>query len=96
MIGVSSDSVATHDRWAYDECLPFPLLADVEGEVRELYRVPRSLFGLLPGRVTFVIDRDRVIRRVFSSQWRLQRHIAVARQALIDILTAPTQASRAA
>jgi len=86
VIGVSSDPVETHDRWADRECLPFPLLSDSDGRVRNAYGVPRSLFGLLPGRVTFVIGKDRVIRQVFSSQFRLKRHVERAREAILELV----------
>ena len=86
MIGVSSDSVESHDRWSEAECLPFPLASDGGGKIRELYGVPRSLFNLVPGRLTFVISRDRVVRHIFSSQWAFRRHVETARRELADLL----------
>ena len=77
VIGVSSDSTASHDGFARRNRLPFVLLSDAGGAVRRLYGVPRS-FGLLPGRVTYVIDRDGVVREVFSSQFAAQKHISNA------------------
>ena len=82
VIGVSGDSVASHRRFAAREGLPFLLLSDREGKVRELYGVERTL-GIVPGRVTYVIDRDGVVRHIYSSQLRATRHtresLAVAR-----------------
>ena len=82
VIGVSADSVASHRRFAAKQGLPFLLLSDRDGTVRELYGVEKTL-GLLPGRVTYVIDRDGVVRHVYSSQLRVMRHsresLAVAR-----------------
>jgi peroxiredoxin Q/BCP len=75
VIGVSSDSVASHDRFARRHGLPFMLLADADGAVRSAYGVAASLFGLIPGRVTFVIDREGVVRHVFSSQANIGKHI---------------------
>ncbi len=77
VIGVSSDSVASHEGFARQHRLPFVLLSDPGGAVRRLYGVPRT-FGLLPGRVTYVIDRDGIVREVFSSQFAAQRHIETA------------------
>jgi len=83
VIGVSGDSVASHRRFAANQGLPFLLLSDRDGKVREQYGVEKTL-GLLPGRVTYVIDRDGVVRHVYSSQLRVTRHsresLAVARE----------------
>jgi peroxiredoxin Q/BCP len=73
VIGVSGDSVASHRRFAAREGLPFLLLSDREGKVRELYGVERTL-GIVPGRVTYVIDREGVVRHIYSSQLRATRH----------------------
>ena len=88
VIGVSSDSVASHDRFAKKHGLPFTLVADADGAVRDAYGVPKSLFGLLPGRVTYVIDRDGVVRHVFSSQANIGKHIEGALQ-VVESLAAP-------
>lgn len=75
VIGVSSDSGASHAEFAARHNLPFILLSDADGEVRRAYGVVSSLLGMLPGRVTFVIDRQGVIRHVFSSQFRARKHV---------------------
>jgi peroxiredoxin Q/BCP len=77
VLGVSSDSSASHQRFAAKHRLPFTLLADQGGAVRRLYGVPATL-GLLPGRVTFVIDRQGVVRHVLNSQLEAKRHVAEA------------------
>jgi peroxiredoxin Q/BCP len=74
VIGISSDSVESHKRFATKHRLPFTLLADVDGTARKAFGVGRTL-GLLPGRVTFVIDPQGVVRMSFSSQFRPTRHI---------------------
>jgi peroxiredoxin Q/BCP len=74
VIGVSSDSVASHDAFAGHHQLPFTLLSDEGGSVRKSYGVPATL-GLLPGRVTYVIDRAGVVRHVVNSQLNIGRHI---------------------
>lgn len=91
VIGVSSDSSESHRKFAARHRLPFSLLADRDGAVRKLYGVP-STFGLLPGRVTFVIDADGVVRHVFNSQLAATRHVGEA----LDALRAPahSQSSR--
>ncbi|HUI27333.1 MAG TPA: peroxiredoxin [Candidatus Kryptonia bacterium] len=74
VIGVSSDSEASHEKFASKFKLPFTLLADKGGAVRKQYGVPATL-GLLPGRVTFVIDREGIVRHVFNSQLQATRHV---------------------
>jgi peroxiredoxin Q/BCP len=74
VIGVSSDSVDAHQQFVSSQKLPFILLSDSTGSVRKLYGVPAT-FGLLPGRVTYVIDKQGVIRHIFSSQFAPERHV---------------------
>jgi peroxiredoxin Q/BCP len=81
VVGISSDSVKSHERFAAHERLPFLLLSDRDGAVRKLYGVERTL-GVLPGRVTYVIGRGGVIRHVYNSQLRVTRHSREALQAL--------------
>jgi peroxiredoxin Q/BCP len=81
VLGVSSDSVERHKYFANECEVRFHLLADDGGTVRKLYGVSSS-FGLIPGRVTFIIDKEGVVRRVFSSQANPRRHITEAMEAL--------------
>jgi len=73
VVGVSSDSIASHRRFAASQALPFTLLSDRDGAVRASYGVEKTL-GLLPGRVTYVIDHAGVVRHIYSSQLRATRH----------------------
>src|SRR5499427_768358 len=77
VIGVSSDTAESHGRFAAKHRLPFTLLADQGAQVRKRYGVPATL-GLLPGRVTFVIDRAGIVRHVFNSQLQATRHVEEA------------------
>jgi thioredoxin-dependent peroxiredoxin len=81
VVGISSDSVESHRSFAENHDLPFTLLSDEGGKVRQLYGVPNTL-GLFPGRVTYVIDREGVVRHVFSSQLAASRHVEEALEAL--------------
>lgn len=67
VIGVSSDSVKAHQRFANQYQLPFILLSDANKKLRQLFGVPNDLLGLIPGRVTYVINREGVIQLVFNS-----------------------------
>ncbi len=84
VVGISSDSVASHRRFAAKESLPFLLLSDRGGAVREQYGVEKTL-GILPGRVTFVIDTAGVVRHVYSSQLRATQHTQEALE-VVDTL----------
>lgn len=77
VIGVSSQSVESHSIFSTTYTLPFVLLSDQDGEVRRLYGVPTTM-GLIPGRVTFVIDRDGIVRYVFNSQFNPEAHVQEA------------------
>jgi len=81
VIGISSDSAESHAKFASKYSLPFVLVADKGGTVRKQYGVPATL-GLLPGRVTFVIDPQGVVRHVFNSQLQATKHVDEAAQAL--------------
>lgn len=74
VLGVSSDSVDAHQKFAAKYRLPFILLSDKDGAVRKLYGAV-SVFGLLPGRITYVIDKEGIVRHVFSSQLAAEKHI---------------------
>ena len=77
VIGISSDSVDRHAAFAGRHGLPFTLLSDEGGAVRKSYGVP-SVLGLLPGRVTYVIDREGIVRHVFNSMTVIDKHVAEA------------------
>ncbi len=74
VIGVSGDSVDKHKSFAEHHRLPFTLLADDGNKLRKAYGVPATLW-ILPGRVTYVIDKQGVVRHVFDSQLQATKHI---------------------
>jgi thioredoxin-dependent peroxiredoxin len=76
VIGVSSDSVDKHAGFAGKHNLPFTLLSDTGGKVRKAFGVPAALF--IPGRVTYVIDRDGTVRHVFNSMTNINAHVTDA------------------
>jgi peroxiredoxin Q/BCP len=80
VMGISSDSVETHKQFATERQLPFILLSDVDGAIRNRYGVPTA-FGL-PGRVTYIIDRQGTVRHIFFSQFTSEKHVTVALQML--------------
>lgn len=67
VIGVSSDSIQSHRDFATKFKLPFVLLSDSDKKLRNLFGVPSDLFGLIPGRATYIIDKKGVIQSIFDS-----------------------------
>jgi peroxiredoxin Q/BCP len=84
VIGISSDPADSHRRFAGRFRLPFALLSDVDGSVRARYGIARTL-GLFPGRVTYLIDREGIVRHIFSSQFRPMKHVAEALRVLENL-----------
>jgi thioredoxin-dependent peroxiredoxin len=77
VIGISSDSTGRHASFAGRYQLPFTLLSDQGGQVRKSYGVP-AVLGVLPGRVTYVIDRTGTVRHVFNSMTNIGQHVSDA------------------
>lgn len=67
VIGISSDDVDSHQEFIRKYNLPFLLLSDSDKAVRMLFGVPSKFFGLLPGRVTYLVDKQGVIQEIFDS-----------------------------
>lgn len=80
VIGISSDGVESHRDFAAGNHLDFPLLSDAEGKVRKLWHVPTTL-GVLPGRVTYVLDAGGVVRYEYSAQLEAAKHALNALEA---------------
>jgi peroxiredoxin Q/BCP len=77
VVGVSSDTAESHQQFAAQHRLPFLLATDADGSLRRAFGVSKTL-GIIPGRVTFVIDRQGVVRHVFSGQFVADRHVREA------------------
>lgn len=74
VIGISGQSVESHKEFAEDNNLNYIILSDSQNVVRKLFGVPSQLFGLIPGRVTYVADKTGKIVYIFNSQTEVQRH----------------------
>lgn len=77
VIGVSQDSDESHKKFAEHHRLPFLLVSDRDKSLQKAYGVPKTM-GLLPGRVTYVIDRNGVVQHVFNSQLNAKKHVQEA------------------
>ncbi|MBL7953346.1 MAG: peroxiredoxin [Flavobacteriales bacterium] len=83
VFGISSDPVGSHHSFSQRWKLPYRLLSDTDGAVRNAYRVNRTL-GLFPGRVTYVIDHEGIIRGAVNDPLSASRHVREA----LDLLKA--------
>ncbi|QQE64370.1 peroxiredoxin [Leptolyngbya sp. BL0902] len=81
VIGISSDSPTSHQQFAAKHNLPFTLVSDEGSKVRNAYGVPSTL-GLLPGRVTYIIDLEGKVRHIFNSQFNPKAHVSEAMKVL--------------
>ena len=85
MVGVSGQDVASKQKFAQELGLDFSILADEGDAVRKSFKVPRAGFGLFPGRVTYVLDKDGVCQKVYDELADAASHVEVAKDALTDI-----------
>ncbi len=82
VFGVSSDSVASHKRFATKYRLNFQLLSDPDKKAESAFDVPRRLLGLLPGRVTYTFNINGQLIHTFNSSISPKKHISEAIEAL--------------
>jgi len=78
VVGISEDGAESHEKFKAKYRLPFTLLSDPGCAAARAFGVKRSFLGLLPGRVTFVIDAQGVIQHAFDSQLRASAHVTEA------------------
>jgi peroxiredoxin Q/BCP len=74
VIGISGQSVESHKEFAEKNRLKYTLLSDTGNTVRKLFGVPGRVFGLIPGRVTYIANRAGKVVYIFDSQTETQRH----------------------
>jgi peroxiredoxin Q/BCP len=84
VIGISDDSQQSHQKFATKYQLPFTLLSDTGNKVRQLYDVPATLW-IMPGRVTYVIDKQGVVKHIFDSMLDFKAHVAESLKTLEGI-----------
>lgn len=85
VIGISSDGIKTHQSFISNHNLPFTLLSDEDKSVRKMFGVPSNLFGLIPGRVTYVVNSKGIVEYIFNSQLNTQGHIDKALEVIKKI-----------
>lgn len=77
VIGISGDSLVSHRNFAASQKLPYFLVSDANQSLRKAFQVPNTL-GLIPQRVTYVIDQQGVVRLAFSALFSAAKHIEKA------------------
>lgn len=85
LIGISGQSVESHKKFAEKYRLNYSILSDKGNRVRKLFGVPANLFGLLPGRVTYLVDSKGMVAHIFNSQTQTERHVDEALKILKDL-----------
>ena len=78
VIGVSSDSVKSHALFSDKFALPYPILSDDKGILRKQMRVPRKLFGLIPGRVTYIFNPEGNCIHITNDLMNAEKHVEEA------------------
>jgi len=85
IIGISAQSVESHYAFAQKHRLNYTMLSDTGNKVRQLFGVRASFFGLIPGRVTYVINKQGKVAYVFNSQIQAQKHVEEALRILQEL-----------
>jgi peroxiredoxin Q/BCP len=84
VVGISADSADSHRDFAARRGLPFRLVSDAQGELAAAFGVAKTL-GLMPGRMTFVIDRDLTVRMAFRAAFSASGHVREALKCVEDL-----------
>ncbi|VVA10176.1 PREDICTED: peroxiredoxin [Prunus dulcis] len=75
VVGISGDDPSSHKAFAKKYKLPYTLLSDEGNKVRKEWGVPSDLFGTLPGRQTYVLDKNGVVQLIYNNQFQPEKHI---------------------
>ncbi len=73
-VGISADSVDKQRQFADRHDFDYPLLSDADGRVAAMFGVKRRIGPVPVKRTTFVIDTDRRIVEVISSEVNMDKH----------------------
>ena len=75
IIGISSDDKKSHEKFKTNNSLPFMLLSDHKSKLRKELKLPKDFFGLSPGRITFLIDKNKEVLFIHRSSLNMKSHI---------------------
>lgn len=85
VVGISGQGAESKQKFAEELGLTFSILADEDNAVRKAFGVPRAAFGLFPGRVTYVLDKDGVCKLVYDELADAASHVDKAAETLAEI-----------
>ena len=85
IIGISAQSIESHLEFAKKHRLNYTLLSDRGNKVRKLFGAKGNLFGLIPGRVTYLINKEGKVAYMFNSHTQVEKHVEVALRILREI-----------
>jgi peroxiredoxin Q/BCP len=74
VIGISGDSPEKIKDFKQKHRLPFILLSDKNNMLRKQLALPSTL-GIIPGRITFILNELGVLKHIFNSQLQFEKHI---------------------
>jgi peroxiredoxin Q/BCP len=78
VLGISGDSIDDHAAFSRKYALNYMLLSDEQSHIRDLFGVPRSFMGLLPGRVTYCFDHRGILLSVINASLESDYHVQEA------------------
>ena len=84
IIGISGQSVESHLAFAKKNHLNFTLLSDEGNKIRKLFGVPSGILGI-PGRVTYIVNKNGKVVYVFNSQMNGEKHVQEALRILGEL-----------
>lgn len=85
VIGISGQSVESHKKFAEKHRLTYTLLSDEGNKIRKQFGVPTNFLGMIPGRVTYVIDKTGKVVYIFNSQTKVNEHVEKTLAILKDL-----------
>jgi thioredoxin-dependent peroxiredoxin len=81
VIGISCDSVESHQIFSEKHKLPYRILSDSQGNVKSAYGISRVL-GIIPGRETFVVNKEGIIIKIYRDAFSGEDHVKEALEAI--------------
>ncbi|MBN1252125.1 MAG: peroxiredoxin [Bacteroidales bacterium] len=85
IIGISSQSVKSHFDFTKKHNLNYTLLSDSLKKVSKLFGVTNNFLGLIPGRVTYIINKKAKVIYMFNSQIQAEKHVEESLRILQNI-----------
>lgn len=85
VIGFSGDQPEANASFSRDQRLTFPLLCDSKGELRKALGIKGNLFGMVPGRQTFVFDNTGKCILSFNSALNFKKHVEESKRVIQEL-----------